>query len=137
MVSNVCFDFLPTAWNDIFVRKSSKISNGKHSVIMKQVRRIRLPIRRIDSSIFSGQLYGLEKFWAFLKYSKQKPKINPKLDEILKSYKCLEDFRVDGASFPQQFYPTKSGIIVNRDFVSWRHSSFRFCFQNEIDGVSS
>ncbi|CAF2405530.1 unnamed protein product [Rotaria sp. Silwood2] len=60
----------------------------------------------------AGQLYGLEKFWAFLKYSRQKPKINSKLEEILKHYKNLEDFRVDGASFPQQFYPTKSGIIV-------------------------
>ncbi|CAF1277034.1 unnamed protein product [Adineta steineri] len=60
----------------------------------------------------AGQLYGLEKFWAFLKYSRQKPKINPKLEEILKNFKRLEDFRVDGASFPQQFYPTKSGIIT-------------------------
>lgn len=59
-----------------------------------------------------GQLYGLEKFWAFLKYSHQKPKVNPKLEEILKNYKRLEDFRVAGASFPQQFYPTKSGIKV-------------------------
>ncbi|CAF4204197.1 unnamed protein product [Rotaria sordida] len=56
----------------------------------------------------SCQLYGLEKFWAFLKYSRQKPKINPKLEEILKNYKNLEDFRVDGASFPRQFFPTKS-----------------------------
>ncbi|CAF4360725.1 unnamed protein product, partial [Rotaria sordida] len=44
------------------------------------------------------QLYGLEKFWTFLKYSRQKLKTNPK----------LEDFRLDGASFPQQFFPTKS-----------------------------
>ncbi|CAF4111040.1 unnamed protein product [Rotaria socialis] len=58
----------------------------------------------------AGQLYGLEKFWAFLKYSRQKQKINSKLEDILKNYKKLEDFRVDGASFPQQFYPTKSGI---------------------------
>jgi len=63
---------------------------------------------------YIGQLYGLEKFWAFLKYSRQKPKINPKLEEILKKFQRLEDFRVDGASFPQQFYPTKSGIKVNR-----------------------
>ena len=62
--------------------------------------------------LFVGQLYGLEKFWAYLKYSRQKPKINPKLEGILKNYKRLEDFRVDGASFPQQFYPTKSGIKV-------------------------
>ncbi|CAF3440184.1 unnamed protein product [Rotaria socialis] len=60
----------------------------------------------------AGQLYGLEKFWAFLKYSRRKPKIGSKLEEILKKYKRLEDFRVDGASFPQQFFPTKSGIIT-------------------------
>lgn len=58
----------------------------------------------------AGQLYGLEKFWAFLKYSRRKPKINLRLEEILKNYKRLEDFRVDGASFPQQFFPTKTGI---------------------------
>ncbi|CAF4353660.1 unnamed protein product, partial [Rotaria sordida] len=54
------------------------------------------------------QSYGLEKFWTFLKYSRQKPKITRKLEEILKNYKNLEDFHVDGASFPQQFLPTKS-----------------------------
>ena len=63
-------------------------------------------------SISVGQLYGLEKFWAFLKYSRRKPKVSLKLEEILKNFKRLEDFRVEGASFPQQFYPTKSGIIV-------------------------
>ena len=103
------------AWNDIFVKKYSKISNAKLFGIMKQVERN----ERIDSpanllAIRLGQLYGLEKFWAFLKYSKEKPKVNPKLEEILKHYQRLEDFRVDGASFPQQFYPTKSGIIVRR-----------------------
>ncbi|CAF4244097.1 unnamed protein product, partial [Rotaria sordida] len=60
----------------------------------------------------AGQLYGLEKFWAFLKYSRQKPKINPKLEEILKNYKNLEDFRVDDASFPQQFFLTKSNYTL-------------------------
>ncbi|CAF1263430.1 unnamed protein product, partial [Didymodactylos carnosus] len=58
----------------------------------------------------AGQLYGLEKFWAFLKYSKRNPVINPKLQDILKNYKRLEDFRIDGASFPQQWYPSKTGI---------------------------
>ncbi|CAF4038786.1 unnamed protein product, partial [Rotaria sordida] len=43
----------------------------------------------------AGQLYDLENFWAFLKYSRQKPKINSKLEEILKNYKNREDFRVD------------------------------------------
>ncbi|CAF4320750.1 unnamed protein product, partial [Rotaria sordida] len=55
-----------------------------------------------------GQLYRLEKFWAFLIYSRQKPKIHPKLEEILKDYKNLEDLHVDDASFPQQFFPKKS-----------------------------
>lgn len=44
----------------------------------------------------SGQLYGLEKFWAFLKYSKAKNlDINSKLQEYLSKFKRLEDFRVD------------------------------------------
>lgn len=42
----------------------------------------------------NGQLYGLEKFWAFLKYSRKRPDITPRLSEILKKYKRLEDFRV-------------------------------------------
>uniref|UniRef100_G3NL84 La ribonucleoprotein 1B n=1 Tax=Gasterosteus aculeatus TaxID=69293 RepID=G3NL84_GASAC len=42
-----------------------------------------------------GQLYGLEKFWAFLKYSKMKKQpIDPKLQEHLSQFKNLEDFRV-------------------------------------------
>uniref|UniRef100_A0A8C3UTU5 Uncharacterized protein n=1 Tax=Catharus ustulatus TaxID=91951 RepID=A0A8C3UTU5_CATUS len=44
----------------------------------------------------AGQLYGLEKFWAFLKYSKAKNlDINSKLQEYLSKFKRLEDFRVD------------------------------------------
>lgn len=43
----------------------------------------------------AGQLYGLEKFWAFLKYSKIKNQpIDPKLQEHLSQFKNLEDFRV-------------------------------------------
>lgn len=43
----------------------------------------------------AGQLYGLEKFWAFLKYSKMKNQtIDPKLKEHLSQFKKLEDFRV-------------------------------------------
>lgn len=43
-----------------------------------------------------GQLYGLEKFWAYLKYSQSKTQsIDPKLQEYLCSFKKLEDFRVD------------------------------------------
>lgn len=44
----------------------------------------------------SGQLYGLEKFWAYLKYSQSKTlTIDPKLQEYLCNFKRLEDFRVD------------------------------------------
>ncbi|ELK07651.1 La-related protein 1B [Pteropus alecto] len=44
----------------------------------------------------SGQLYGLEKFWAYLKYSQSKTQsVDPKLQEYLCSFKRLEDFRVD------------------------------------------
>uniref|UniRef100_A0A3B4Y5F4 La ribonucleoprotein 1B n=1 Tax=Seriola lalandi dorsalis TaxID=1841481 RepID=A0A3B4Y5F4_SERLL len=44
---------------------------------------------------FEKQLYGLEKFWAFLKYSKMKNQpIDPKLQEHLSQFKNLEDFRV-------------------------------------------
>lgn len=45
---------------------------------------------------YTGQLYGLEKFWAFLKYSKAKSlEIDPKLQECLSKFKRLEDFRID------------------------------------------
>lgn len=46
--------------------------------------------------LFLGQLYGLEKFWAFLKYSKAKTlEIDTKLQEYLSKFRRLEDFRVD------------------------------------------
>ena len=45
--------------------------------------------------LFTGQLYGLEKFWAFLKYSRKHVDFDPKLKEWLSKYKRLEDFRVD------------------------------------------
>ena len=44
----------------------------------------------------TGQLYGLEKFWAFLKYYKngKKLSVDPKLQEYLSKFKTIEDFRV-------------------------------------------
>jgi len=42
-----------------------------------------------------GQLYGLEKFWAFLKYSRRNVTVDPKLRQWLSKYQRLEDFRVD------------------------------------------
>ncbi|XP_055625106.1 la-related protein 1 [Toxorhynchites rutilus septentrionalis] len=43
-----------------------------------------------------GQLYGLEKFWAFRKYYKNASKlsVSPKLKEYLDQFKSIDDFRV-------------------------------------------
>lgn len=58
------------------------------------------------SSFPAGQLYGLEKFWAFLKYSKAKNlDIDPKLQEYLGKFRRLEDFRVDVSGCLSSFPP--------------------------------
>lgn len=55
--------------------------------------------------VSSGQLYGLEKFWAFLKYSKAKSlEIDPKLQIYLSKFKRLEDFRIDVSGAFSQHY---------------------------------
>ncbi|ESN90774.1 hypothetical protein HELRODRAFT_182602 [Helobdella robusta] len=43
----------------------------------------------------SGQLYGLEKFWAFLKYSRKHVLVDGRLRGWLSKYRRLEDFRVE------------------------------------------
>lgn len=45
----------------------------------------------------ANQLYGLEKFWAFLKYYKKSSTLQviEKLKEKLEKYKTIEDFRVE------------------------------------------
>ena len=48
-----------------------------------------------DEFQYAGQLYGLEKFWAFLRYSPWKMDVNPKLRSWLSKYKTLEDFRTE------------------------------------------
>uniref|UniRef100_A0A8C5ZKG8 Uncharacterized protein n=1 Tax=Marmota marmota marmota TaxID=9994 RepID=A0A8C5ZKG8_MARMA len=66
----------------------------------------------------TGQLYGLEKFWAYLKYSQSKTQsIDPKLQEYLCSFKKLEDFRIDppvGEEFGRKRYSSTSGEESNR-----------------------
>lgn len=44
----------------------------------------------------TGQLYGLEKFWAFLKYYKHSDQlhVDSKLKEYLSKFQSIEDFRV-------------------------------------------
>lgn len=48
-----------------------------------------------------GELYGLEKFWAFLKYYKHSRclDVDPYLKEHLANYKKLDDFVVDVRNF--------------------------------------
>ncbi|ESN90780.1 hypothetical protein HELRODRAFT_182607 [Helobdella robusta] len=48
-----------------------------------------------SSDYQSGQLYGLEKFWAFFKYSRKHVLVNDRLREWLSKYQRLEDFRVE------------------------------------------
>nr|AAI00362.1 La ribonucleoprotein domain family, member 2 [Mus musculus] len=61
----------------------------------------------------TGQLYGLEKFWAYLEYSQSKTQpVDPKLQEYLSRFKKLEDFRVDLPSseeFGRQRHSSTSG----------------------------
>lgn len=69
-------------------------------------------------SLTAGQLYGLEKFWAFLKYSKIKNQpIEPKLQEHLSQFKNLEDFRV--------VVSVSSQIQSQQDGETWQLRSVR------------
>ena len=53
--------------------------------------------------IIIGQLYGLEKFWAFLQYFPRgkdrkldaRIKVDPRISEWLSKYQRLEDFRIE------------------------------------------
>jgi len=47
----------------------------------------------IVCEMFAGHLYGLEKFWAFLKYSGREVPINWKIKSWLSKFMRLEDFR--------------------------------------------
>ena len=44
----------------------------------------------------SGQMYGLEKFWAFMKYYKHAAElhVDRKLQELLEPFKTIEDFKI-------------------------------------------
>ncbi|VDD75232.1 unnamed protein product [Mesocestoides corti] len=70
----------------------------------------------------AGHLYGLEKFWAYLHYSKNTIEVNPKLSEILKKYKTLEDFRAnfqppDGFFVARARRRTQSEIITSSNYL--------------------
>ena len=44
----------------------------------------------------SGQMYGLEKFWAFMKYYKHAAElhVDRKLQDLLEPFKTIEDFKI-------------------------------------------
>lgn len=48
-----------------------------------------------------GELYGLEKFWAFLKFYKhsRRLEVHPFLKKKLAEYKNLDDFKFDVSIF--------------------------------------
>jgi len=58
-------------------------------------------------AVVTGQLYGLEKFWAFLKYTrKQNIEVDAKLTGYLSKFKRLEDFRIQVSCYqPVSFVP--------------------------------
>lgn len=84
--------FRPQIYKDFQVETINDYENGKrlfyfcskHSSIFKCY------------FFFIGQLYGLEKFWAFLKYYKRSGElqIDAKLQDFLSNFKNIEDFRV-------------------------------------------
>lgn len=51
----------------------------------------------ISNGFNLGQLYGLEKFWAFLKYYRHSSKlvVDADLSAKLGNYKTITDFRID------------------------------------------
>uniref|UniRef100_A0A5K3FCN7 HTH La-type RNA-binding domain-containing protein n=2 Tax=Mesocestoides corti TaxID=53468 RepID=A0A5K3FCN7_MESCO len=66
----------------------------------------------------AGHLYGLEKFWAFLHYGKHKPDLNPRIAELLKKYRKIDDFRVnfeapDGFFGYRKRLPSTSADVSN------------------------
>lgn len=88
----------------------------------------------------SGQLYGLEKFWAFLKYSKAKTlEIDPKLQECLSKFKRLEDFRIDVSRILFGEVKRKWGHSVDRLLLETDDFSATFyehdCYNQSISDV--
>ncbi|ORX81271.1 hypothetical protein BCR32DRAFT_279827 [Anaeromyces robustus] len=60
----------------------------------------------LEDYLEKDKLYGLEKFWALLHYRKDKRKLNikPELEEILKKFPTIEEFRK-----LRKYYPRHGG----------------------------
>lgn len=78
-----------------------------------------------------GQLYGLEKFWAFLRYSGRNDKdVNPELKTILAKFKTVDDFRVlppknnEWKGIYNAIKCTAYNIFLGHGLGYWRFASF-------------
>lgn len=64
-----------------------------------------------------GELYGLEKFWAFRQYYKNwcsiVSHVDPFLLKKLDEFKCVDDFRLDVCCFFQFYYFIVQFIDLN------------------------
>jgi len=78
-------------------------------------------------SAFVGQLYGLEKFWAFLKYSRRNVNVDPKLKQWLSKYQRLEDFRVDVSNNNNTHDNVYSAVIMTTGHCESSLGSFDEC----------
>lgn len=108
MVWNVFSDFIHMVWKRNSVRICMKTSKKKLWRIMNEVIQyflfffpliacqLFLLMHCLPSFYQPDQLYGIEKFWAFIKYYKHADKltIEPRLNEHLSKFKTIEDFRV-------------------------------------------
>jgi len=66
----------------------------------------------LEDYLEKDKLYGLEKFWALLHYRKDKRKLNikPELEEILKKFPTIEEFRK-----LRKYYPRHGGNNNNNN----------------------
>jgi len=65
----------------------------------------------------NGNLYGLEKFWAFLKYYKGKTHfdVSSKVDKVLEPFSHVDDFRREAARIQREKQPSKPSENVTAE----------------------
>lgn len=106
-VWNVYSDSTVTDWKENSDLNYTKIFKLKRYEITKLVSSYHRSIPYFDIKLcfspISGQLYGLEKFWAFMKYYKhaEKLQIDTTLQDYLSKFKSIEDFRVVEVSYDE------------------------------------
>ena len=75
----------------------------------------------------SGQLYGLEKFWAFMKYysNAEELDVDPKLKTKLEPFNSIEDFKV--------LYPpvSSSSFLLSFIPIAYRRKNFHLLVKGQ------